>query len=104
MPSQTNEQALGSAIEKQLTGTCLEEVKQQGIALNSVDERVELYRSGNGYYMGLPEDFNARRAIDEVRFWNFLESTQKDELAKLQKQSDLKLKVLERIVLLSLQL
>ena len=35
-------------------------------------------------------------AIDEIRFWDFLETTQKDELAKLKKQSDWKLKILER--------
>jgi type I restriction enzyme R subunit len=97
MSSKTNEQALEATIEKRLTGACLEEIKDQNIALNTVNERAELYRSGNGYYIGLPEDFNAKYAIDELRFWNFLENTQKDELAKLQKQSDWKLKILERL-------
>ena len=97
MPSKTNEQALESTIEKRLTGTCLEELKEQNIALNTVNERAELYRAGNGYYIGAPEDFNAKYAIDEHRFWDFLQSTQKDELAKLQKQSDCKLKILERL-------
>ena len=97
MKSQTNEQALESTIEKRLTGTCLEELKEQNIALNTVNERKELYRAGNGYYIGAPEDFNAKYAIDEHRFWDFLQSTQKDELAKLQKQSDWKLKILERL-------
>lgn len=97
MPSKTNEQALEAAIEKQLTGICLEELKDQNIALNTLNERAELYRSGNGYYIGLPEDFNAKYAIDELRFWDFLQTTQKDELAKLQKQSDWKLKILERL-------
>jgi len=97
MLSKTNEQALESAIEKRLTGTCLEEVKEQQIALSSLNERTELYRLGNGYYIGLPEDFNAKYAIDETRFWDFLQSTQKEELAKLQKQSDWKLKILERL-------
>jgi len=95
--SQINEQALESAIEKRLTGTCLEELKQQNVTLNTVNERAGLYRSGNGYYIGLPEDYNAKYAIDEVRFWDFLESTQKEELTKLQKQSDWKLKILERL-------
>jgi type I restriction enzyme R subunit len=97
MFSKTNEQALESTIEKLLTGTCLEELKEQNIALNSVNERAELYRAGNGYYIGAPEDFNAKYAIDEHRFWDFLQTTQKDELAKLQKQSDWKLKILERL-------
>lgn len=95
-PSQTNEQALERTIEKRLCGTCLEEIKeQQGVS--AVAERKELYRTGHGYYMGFPEDFNKKYAIDEVRFWHFLESTQKVELAKLQKQSDWKLKILERL-------
>jgi type I restriction enzyme R subunit len=95
--SQTNEQALESTIEKRLTGICLEELKEQKITLNTVNERKELYRAGNGYYIGAPEDFNAKYAIDEHRFWDFLQTTQKDELAKLQKQSDWKLKILERL-------
>jgi type I restriction enzyme R subunit len=94
--SKTNEQALESTIEKRLTGTCLEELKEQSIALSTLNER-SLYRAGNGYYIGVPDDFNAKYAIDETRFWNFLQTTQKDELAKLQKQSDWKLKILERL-------
>lgn len=97
MPSETNEQALESTIEKRLTGTCLEELKEQGIPLNMFAERAELYRGGNGYNIGSPDDFNARIAIDEYRFWDFLQTTQKEELARLQKQSDWKLKILERL-------
>ena len=97
MPSQTNEQALESAIEKRLTGTCLEELQVQGLPVNVVAERAELYRAGNGYYVGSPNNFNAQFAIDEFHFWHFLETTQADELAKLQKQSDWKLKILERL-------
>jgi type I restriction enzyme R subunit len=93
MPSQTNEAALESAIEKKLTGNCLEDLKQEG----HLHERSELYRGGNGYYIGYASDFNAKYAIDEVRFWHFLEATQKEELAKLQKQNDWKLKILERL-------
>lgn len=92
MPSQTNEQALESAIEKKLTGSCLEDLKQDG----DIQDRRELYRSGNGYYIGRANDFNAKYAIDEVRFWNFIETTQPEELDKLKKQNDWKLKILER--------
>jgi len=95
MPSQTNEQALEAAIEKRLTGTCLEEIRAQG-TFGDVTERTELYRAGNGYYLGYPADFNAKYALDESRFWHFLETTQAEELAKLQKQPDWKLKILER--------
>src|SRR5665213_946956 len=97
MQSQTNEAALESTIEKRLTGTSREELKEQDIALNILAERAELYRAGNGYYIGSPNDFNAKNAIDEYRFWDFLQTTQKEELAKLQKESDWKLKILERL-------
>jgi len=97
MTSQTNEQALESALEKRLTGTSQEELKERGIVLDGSSERAEIYRSGNGYYIGLPNHFNAQYAIDERRFWSFLETTQKEELTKLQKQSDWKLKILERL-------
>ena len=97
MPSKTNEQALESSIEKRLTGNCLEELKQQNVTINTLNERAELYRAGNGYYIGVPEDFNAKYAIDELRLWDFLQTTQKEELAKLQKQGDWKLKILERL-------
>ena len=93
MPSQTNEQALEASIEKKLSGSCLEELKQQG----DVQERAEVYRSGNGYYMGYANDFNTKYAIDEVRFWHFLATTQAEELAKIQKQNDWKLKILDRL-------
>jgi type I restriction enzyme R subunit len=95
MPSQTNEQALEATIEKKLTGSCIEELKSE--SSNTTNERTELYRSGNGYYIGHASDFNAKYAIDEVRFWHFLETTQPEELAKLQKQSDWKIKILERL-------
>lgn len=97
MPSKTNEQDLEAAIEKHLTGTCLEELKAEGISVNMVQERKPIYPSGNGYYIGSPDDFNARRAIDERRFWDFLQQTQEKELAKIQRQSDWKLKILERL-------
>lgn len=90
MPSSTNEQALESAIEKHLTGTCLEELKEQGKSI------VEAVRGGSGYFVGSPADFNAKYALDETRFWHFLSETQADELAKLQRQSDWKLRILER--------
>ena len=97
MPSQTNEQALESIIEKRLTGNCLEELKQDAKGIHELEERQDLYRSGKGYYIGLPENFNQKFAIDENRFWHFLETTQKEELEKLQKQHDWKLKILERL-------
>jgi type I restriction enzyme R subunit len=96
MHSQTNEQALEASIEKALTGTCLEEIKEQGSTVDAVNEDSEIYQTGNGYFIGNPNNFNAQFAIDEHFFWNFLETTQKQELAKLQRQSDWKLKILNR--------
>lgn len=96
MTSKTNEQALEASIEKVLTGTCQEELKSVGNSLDPL-EGPEVYRAGNGYYMGLANDYNSRFAIDERRFWHFLENTQKEELEKLQKQSDWQRKILERL-------
>lgn len=90
MPSQTNELALETAIEKALCGISTEDIKN-GV----VSEPNEPY-SGNGYRIGNPGDFNAKYALDEVRFWDFLETTQKEELEKLKRQSDWKIKVLDR--------
>jgi len=93
MVSQTNELALESAIEKRLTGICLEELKASG---TTVLEAQALYGNSNGYYIGDTNDFNPKYAVDETRFWHFLEATQKEELDKLQRSPDWKLKILER--------
>ena len=97
MTSQTNEQALEAAIEKCLTGTCLEERKTGYETRTVVSERVPLYRGGNGYYIGSPDNFEAKYAIDTFHFWGFLEATQEEELNKLKRQSDWKLRILERL-------
>ena len=90
MVSQTNEQALEAAIEKHLTGTCLED--QNSIADGDVP-----FSQSHGYKLGYPQDFNARYGLDTKQFWAFLETTQKDELEKLQKTgADWQQKVLER--------
>src|SRR5690606_21994311 len=91
MKSQTNELALEKAIEKSLAGICTEELKTM-----QVSDPAMPY-SGNGYFIGSPSDFNKKFAIDEVRFWDFLEKTQPDELEKLKRQSDWKLKILDRL-------
>lgn len=93
MLSKTNEQALEATIEKALTGSSLEDLKSKG---NTVEEANTLYRTGNGYYIGDTNNFNAKYALDETRFWHFLEETQKEELEKLQRSSDWKLKILQR--------
>jgi len=91
MVSQTNEQALEAAIEKYLTGRCLEQKNEL-----SEDGGVP-FSQNHGYQLGLPDDFNAHYAIDTKRFWMFLENTQNEELEKLQKSGDdWQRKVLER--------
>ncbi len=97
MPSQTNEQALEAAIQKKLTGTSLEELKAQGIAGAST-ENAARYRASNGYWLGEPKDFDLELALDKVRFWHFLESTQPEELAKLKAQLQWQLRVLQRLI------
>ena len=71
MASQTNEEALESCIESSL----LEQ----------------------GFYKGENKDFNKDYAIDEKRFWDFLESTQSDELEKLKRDPQYKLKIIQRL-------
>lgn len=93
MTSQTNEQALESAIEKYLTGTCREELEEKGIP---IQEAREFYHLVNKFYIGDANDFSPKYAIDKKRFWHFLEETQKEELEKLQRSSDWKQKILER--------
>ncbi|MCT7539434.1 DEAD/DEAH box helicase family protein [Aliarcobacter cryaerophilus] len=71
MASQTNEEALESCIESSL----LEQ----------------------GFVRGENKDFNKDYAIDEKRFWDFLETTQADELEKLKKDPQYKLKIIQRL-------
>ncbi|MHC6647650.1 type I restriction endonuclease subunit R [Alteromonas sp. HB246098] len=91
MVSKTNEQALEAAIEKALTGTCLEELK------GGVGEAIPDF--GNKFYkIGQPSDFDMHYALDTKLFWQFLETTQEQELEKLKRTSphDWQRKVLER--------
>lgn len=95
MVSQTNEQALEAAIEHALTGLTTEAIKQAGkVKETPADDLV----ANNGFYLGLPSDFNAQYALDEKQFWRFLERTQEKELAKLKKHNptDWARKLLER--------
>ena len=90
MVSKTNEQALEEAIERALTGTSLEE-------LNAIAKEPDLeYGQPESFFIGKANDYNAQYALDETHFWLFLEKTQKEELEKLQRSSDWKLKILQR--------
>lgn len=95
MVSQTDEKAFEQAIEKYLTGTTTEILKNiGGIAEGSVSYGIQ----NNGYKVGFPDDFNTQYAIDQRLFWQFLETTQRPELAKLKKYNpnDWQRKILER--------
>lgn len=91
MVSQTNEQALESAIEKYLTGTCLEDLKD-GVKEVAPDFSNRLYLAGH------PADFDKQYALDTRFFWAFLKSTQEKELEKIQRNSpnDWQRKICER--------
>jgi len=87
MVSNTREVALEQAIQKHLTGHTTE-----GLA------GAHTPVGGGPYLIGLPGDFNAQFALDTAMFWQFLETTQAKELAKLQSRnpSDWQAKILER--------
>ena len=72
MFSKTNEEALESSIEKYLL-------------------------DNHGYIKGRSKDFNKEYAIDEIRLFDFLEISQKDELDKLKRDSDYKQKILYQL-------
>ena len=101
MVSQTNEQALEAAIERQLTGTCLEELKALATDSQEVEETILPFGAHHGYELGYSQHFNPRFAIDEKKFWSFLEKTQEKELEKLQRKShgtdEWQRKILERL-------
>lgn len=94
MVSKTNEQALEAAIQRALTGTNIESPASDGIAETPADYVV----ANNGFKLGLPTDFNAQFAIDEKFFWQFITTTQEDELEKIKRNSpsDWQRKLLER--------
>lgn len=89
MVSQTNEQALETAIENHLTGVSHEE--------GQVGEPLAIY-GDKLFVVGIPSDFDMHYALDTRYFWQFLKNTQSDELEKLQRNNpnDWERKLLER--------
>lgn len=87
MVCNTKEIDLEQAIERHLTGVTSESVAESPVSC----ERA-LFR------LGLPADFDAEYALDTRLFWEFLETTQGKELAKLKARnpSDWQRKILER--------
>jgi type I restriction enzyme R subunit len=96
MVSQTNEQALEATIEKQLTGTCLEQLDLGG----KINDQHTRYGNHHQYQLGLAKTFDAKYAIDTLFFWQFLENTQSKELEKIKhnksNHKDWQRKILER--------
>lgn len=87
MVSNTKEVALEQAIQRRLTGLTTEELAGQPAP------------DGHGpFRLGLPCDFDAEYALDTRLFWEFLETTQGKELAKLKARNpgDWQRKILER--------
>lgn len=87
MVSNTKEVALEQAIQRHLTGLTTEELAGQPAP------------EGHGpFRLGLPADFDAEYALDTRLFWEFLETTQGKELAKLKARNpgDWQRKILER--------
>lgn len=87
MVSNTKEVALEQAIQRHLTGLTSEELAGQPAP------------EGHGpFRLGLPADFDAEYALDTRLFWEFLETTQGKELAKLKARNpgDWQRKILER--------
>ena len=94
MATKTNEQALEACIEKALTGTCREQLKLEGVGVAEANEQ---YRSGHLYWLGESGDFDREFAVDRRHFWNFLEATQAEELAKIKDQPNWQRLILERL-------
>ncbi|WP_035241081.1 type I restriction endonuclease subunit R [Desulfobacter vibrioformis] len=106
MVSQTNEQALETAIERKLTGTCLEDLKTGDLKTTArdMDEVAETrapFDTHHGYEIGYHQHFNPRFAVDEKKFWAFLKNTQEKEIEKLKSKrpgsDEWQRKILERL-------
>ena len=91
MVSKTDEQALESLIEKSLVGFSHQDL------VDGVAEPISLYGNNKKFYMGEAKDFNKEYAIDEKRFWHFLESTQENELNRLKRDPQYRLKIIQRL-------
>jgi type I restriction enzyme, R subunit len=95
MSSDTSEKALEACIERFLTGGVSTPAANDG----KVREEPATYQAGKGvgYLRGDSSDYNAEFALDEAKFWQFLEATQADELAKLTYKPDYRRQIPERL-------
>jgi type I restriction enzyme R subunit len=63
----------------------------------ALEESIEKHLLNNGYVTSDNADFNKEFAIDEKKFWQFLENTQSKELDKLRDRHNWQRMVLERL-------
>ncbi|HEX7261388.1 MAG TPA: hypothetical protein VF258_06200 [Luteolibacter sp.] len=89
------EAALEACIERHLSGG-VSVMPSEG---DPMGDDVAAYQTsqGAGYVRGKSTDFKPEFAIDEAKFWQFLEATQAKELAKLHYKADWKRQILERL-------
>lgn len=100
MSSDTTEKALEACIERFFTGGISVESRgsDESPEHRSQEDPPDYKRGkGIGYLRGKSSDYNAEFAIDEAKFWQFLEATQADELVKLHYKPDWKRQILERL-------
>ena len=96
MRSDTTEAALEAYIENSLAGAVRQfEDNEEGVQKESFPDFKGSQSAG--YVRGNASDYNAEFAVDEAKFWQFLEGSQADELAKLTYKPDYKRQILERL-------
>ena len=93
MPTDTTEAALEACIERFLTGGV---TSFPNTETGIIEPTTGTY-GGKGYLRGDSSDYNAEFALDEAKFWQFLEATQADELAKLTYKPDYRRQIPERL-------
>ena len=94
MVTQTNEQALEACIEKSLAGACREQLERDGLSVAEANYQNHVRHL---YWLGETSSFDREFALDLHFFWSFLETTQADELAKIQDRPNWRRLILERL-------
>ena len=92
MKTQTTEKAFEESIEQHLTGYVTDLSSS-----NTVQESSQAQSPHAGYVQGSSVDFDKGVALDTAKLWQFLESTQAEELKKIQYKPDWKRQVEERL-------
>lgn len=93
MYSDTSEKAFEQAIQRALTG----HIDEDGLRDMPSPHYRDVKHYGKGYVSGDAKDFDRHYAIDKRLFWQFLQTTQPDELAKLKNLPNWEKQLLERL-------